>query len=266
MPSGGHVGPSVAEELERLDGARRGAAGTADDLRERLALACRILATEGHEHLQLGHVSVRSDAPPDAFWVKAAGIGLAEVTPDDVVLVGANGDRLAGDRPLHREVPIHAEIYRRRPDVRAVVHTHALFAAALTASEAGFRIVSQDSIPFAPAPARFESARLIVNRELGAAVAEALGDRSAVLLRNHGIVVADATLEGAVYLAVALERSIRTQHAAAVLGDVREIDAADVEALRAELGESHAERARSVFESLSRSVRGADQRVSRGGG
>jgi L-fuculose-phosphate aldolase len=242
-----------------MDGAGQEGAGRADELRERLAVACRILAADGHEHLGLGHVSARSDSPADGFWVKAAGCPLADVTPDHLVLLDANGDRLAGDRPLHREVPIHTEIYRRRPDVRAVVHTHPFFAAALTASEAGFRIVSQDSIPFAPAPARYESARLIINRELGGAVAEALGDRSAVLLRNHGIVVADASLEGAVFLAVALERSIRTQHAAAVLGDVREIDARDVEALRVELGQGHAERARSVFESLGRSLPAGDQ-------
>lgn len=230
-----------------------------DDVREQLAVACRILSAEGHEHLQLGHVSAREAAGADRFWIKPAGLSLGEVTSGDMILLDLDGNRLEGDRPVHREVFVHTEIYRRRPDVLAVVHTHPFHVAALAATGAEFRIVSQDSISFAPRPARYESALLIITPEQGQAVADALADGSAVILRNHGIVVADATIEGAVFLAVSLERSVRLQHAAAVLGEVRDIAPDEVAELRRQLGPVQAARARGIFEHLSRSIQKPDR-------
>ncbi|HET9457853.1 MAG TPA: class II aldolase/adducin family protein [Candidatus Limnocylindrales bacterium] len=232
----------------------------AEDVRELLATACRILAAEGHEHFQFGHASSREMAGTERFWVKPANLGLREVRPDDLVLVDLEGNRLAGDGPLHTELPIHSEIYRRRPDVRAVVHTHPFHAAALAATSTPFRVVSQDSVPFAAGPARFDSALLIVTPEHGRAVAEALADGSVVLLRNHGIVVAGRSVEEATWLAVAFERSVRLQHAAAVLGEVREIDPGEIEELGRQLGIGRENRAKVIFAYLHRALgpRGQD--------
>ncbi len=226
-----------------------------DALREQLAVACRILSAEGHEHFQLGHMSAREATGADRFWLKPAGLGLGEVRPEDLLLLDLEGNRLAGDRPVHVEVFVHTEIYRRRPDVLAVVHTHPFHVAALAATDAELRMVSQDSVPFAPRPARYDSALLIVKPEQGRAVADALGEGPVVILRNHGIVVADASIEGAVFLAVSLERSARLQHAAAVLGEVREIAPDEVAQLNRQLGPGHAARAKGVFEYLRRSLR-----------
>jgi L-fuculose-phosphate aldolase len=228
----------------------------ATDVREVLATAGRILADQGQEHFQFGHVSAREAPGAERFWVKPSDLGLGEVRASDLVLLDLDGNRLAGDGPLHNEMPIHAEVYRRRPGVGAVVHTHPFHTAALAASSAEFGIVSQDSLPFAPAPALYDSALLIVTRERGAAVAEALGGGPAVVLRNHGIVVADATVEGATVLAVTFERSVRTQHAAAILGEIREIEPAEVEEMRGEhwTPEAQAARAVSVFAYLRRQL------------
>ena len=236
-----------------MNGPVSGVRAMVEDVREQLAVACRILSAEGHEHFQLGHVSAREAPGADRFWIKAAGLGLGEVTSADLVQLDLDGNRLAGDRPVHQEVFVHTEIYRRRADVLAVVHTHPFHVAALAATDAELRMVSQDSVPFAPRPARYDSALLIVTPEQGRAVAEALGDGSVVILRNHGIVVADASIEGVVFLAVSLERSVRMQHAAAVLGEVRDIAPDEVAELSRELGPSHAARARGVFEYLRRS-------------
>ena len=231
----------------------------AEDVRELLAIACRILAAEGHEHFQFGHASARETAGAERFWVKPATLGLGEVRPADLVLVDLDGNRIAGDGPLHTELPIHGEIYRRRPDVGAVVHTHPFHAAALAASSAAFRVVSQDSLPFAPEPARFDSALLIVTPDQGRAVAEALADGSVVLLRNHGIVVVGGSVEEATYLAVAFERGVRLQHAAAVLGEVREIDPAEREELGRQLGIGSERRAKAIFTYLHRALGPAGQ-------
>ena len=83
------------------------------------------------------------------MWVKPAGLGLEEIQADDLALMDYDGRQLDGRHRLHNEMPIHNEIYRRRPDVQAVVHTHPFYAAALSASGARFEMVSQDSLPFA---------------------------------------------------------------------------------------------------------------------
>jgi L-fuculose-phosphate aldolase len=222
-----------------------------DDRRDRLVVACRILEAGGHEHFFLGHVSVRAAEGSDGFWVKPSGLGLGEVGPDDLLRLDLDGVRVSGGGPIHQEMPLHAEIYRRRPDVGAIVHTHPAYASALAASDSPFRIVSQDSLPFLGGIARYDHAHLISTQDRGQAVAVTLGDRGLVLLRNHGIAAVGASLEQAVYLAVAFERSVRTQAIAASLGAVVEIPADEAAALVAEL-DAGPDRSRAIFEYLGR--------------
>src|SRR3990172_569455 len=94
---------------------------TAGDLREAVAWACRILAYHGHGDLTLGHVSARDG---DRVYMKRKGLGLEEITPADVLTLDLNGGRLRGEGAVHLEVPLHTEVYRARPDVGAVIHTH----------------------------------------------------------------------------------------------------------------------------------------------
>jgi ribulose-5-phosphate 4-epimerase/fuculose-1-phosphate aldolase len=206
-------------------------------LRARLATACRILSEQGHDHFHLGHVSARADSV-DAAWVKPNGLGLGEVGPEDPALMDLDGRQLRGERPLHNEMPIHTELYRRRPDIRAVVHTHAFYAAALTATHARLEMVSQDSILFADGVGVYDSPELVVSREQGQRLAEALGARRAVLLRNHGLTVVGASVEEATVYAVSLERSCRLQLAATQLGPLAPIGAEEAAAMAASLGSS----------------------------
>lgn len=189
--------------------------------------ACKVLYAAGQEHFYLGHVSAR-EAGSAKIWVKPSGLGLGEVGPDDVVACDLDGHQLEGQRPLHHEMPIHTEIYRRRPDVACVVHTHPFYAAAYASAHADFQMVSQDSVLFAGGIGRYDSAKLVVTHEQGERLAAALGDGNAVVLKNHGIAVAGSTVEGAVFLALSFDRSLRIQHAAAQFGDVDPIPDSEV--------------------------------------
>jgi L-fuculose-phosphate aldolase len=206
-------------------------------LRERLALACQVLSHQGHDHFHLGHVSARA-SPGEAAWVKPAGLGLGEVHATDVVLMDLDGQRLRGERPLHNEMPIHTELYRRRSDVGAVVHTHAFYAAALSATDARFALVSQDSILFARGVGRYASAELVATREQGQRLADALGECRVVLLKNHGLAAVGASVEEATVYAVSLERSCRLQLAAAQLGRLAPIAPEEAERMLASFGDS----------------------------
>lgn len=186
-------------------------------LREQVAWACRILAHEGYADLTLGHVSARVPGS-DSVLIKRKGVALAEVLPEDVVEAD---DPSAG---LHLETVLHTTVYERRPDVGAVVHGHPPFATAFSATEARLELLTHDAVLFANGIAFFdETPELITEEAQGSAVAEALGDRRVVVLRNHGVVVADRDVRWAVLSAVTLERAVRLQAIASSLGPLRAI-------------------------------------------
>lgn len=192
-------------------------AARAESLRGLLAVACNILAMEGHTDISLGHASMREPGATE-YWIKASGFGLEEVTPDDIVLLDFDGNKRWGEGRAHNEVPIHAEIYRARPDVCAVVHTHPPYATALAATAEPLRPVSHEGVLFPELPRFAQTTDLIITREQGAAVAEALGPHNAVLLKNHGVVTAAPSIEEATLCAIFLERAAIMQSLAASFG------------------------------------------------
>jgi ribulose-5-phosphate 4-epimerase/fuculose-1-phosphate aldolase len=201
---------------------------TAQTVREQVAWACRILALEGFSDLTLGHVSARP-AGGETVYIKRKGLALDEVGPEDVVEVD---DPSAA---LHLETVIHTEIYALRPDVGAIVHGHPPYATAFGATTAQLELLTHDAVLFADGVAYFEeTAELITEEEQGRAVAEALGDRRAVILRNHGVVVADVDVRWAVLGAITLERAIRLQAVATTLGTLRPIPQDVAERMRAD--------------------------------
>lgn len=203
-----------------------------------LVAACRILAADGQGDLIWGHVSVRRPDHPDQLWLKGAGLGLEEITEDDLIVLDLAGEVQAGSRPLHLEWPIHAEILRARPDVNAVVHTHPIHATTFGALETPLRPISHEGARFAPpdVPRFRQTSDLIVTPDLGRALAATLGDRNAVLLRNHGIVTAGPDVATACLLAICLERACRTQLLALATGlPIHESTPEDALAKRARL-------------------------------
>ena len=201
---------------------------TAQSVREQVAWACRILALEGFSDLTLGHVSARP-AGGETVYIKRKGLALDEVGPDDVV--EANDPSAT----LHLETVIHTEIYALRPDVGAIVHAHPPYATAFGATTAQLELLTHDAVLFADGVAYFEeTAELITEEEQGRAVAEALGDRRALILRNHGVVVADVDVRWAVLGAITLERAVRLQAIAATLGTLRPIPRDLAERMRAD--------------------------------
>jgi len=178
---------------------------TAQSVREQVAWACRILALEGFSDLTLGHVSARP-AGGETIFIKRKGLALDEVAPEDVVEVD---DPSAA---LHLETVIHTEIYASRPDVGAIVHAHPPYVTAFGATTAELQLLTHDAVLFADGVAYFEeTSELITDEDQGRAVAEALGHRRALILRNHGVVIADADVRWAVLSSITLERAVRLQ-------------------------------------------------------
>jgi L-ribulose-5-phosphate 4-epimerase len=147
---------------------------------------------------------------------------LGELTPDRIVTVDLDGRVVAGSERPPSEQFIHTAIYRARPDVGGVVHTHQTLATA-------FGIVGREILPIlhveSPLVARpipiYPSPELITSSELGDAVAAALGDHQVCHLQGHGIVTVAQTVQEATIAAIHLERLARANYLAAQLGTPR---------------------------------------------
>ena len=183
-----------------------------NSLKRLLADAGRVLAHEGQGDYVAGHVSLRLPDEPDRFLMKPAGIGLEEMTEDNIITVDLEGSKTGGDYPRHNEVFIHSEVLKVRPDCVAVVHTHAQYAVAFSSLAKPLLAVSNDGAFFAGGlPVFEETTELIITKARGEAVARTLGSYGALLLRNHGIVTTATTIEEAVWLALKLNQACHMQ-------------------------------------------------------
>lgn len=196
--------------------------GLPDDPSAATALGSRVLGSQDQSDFVWGHLSVR-DPDGRGVWMKSAGYGFEEMTPERIVLVDPEGAVLAGEGRRHAEYPIHTEIIAARPDVNCVVHTHSGSAVAFGATGAELLPVSHEGNFFVPPSiARFTTTGdLILTRDLGQELAGTLGDRNAALMINHGIVVAAADVPTAVVATVLLDRACRTQLQAMSAGGVQ---------------------------------------------
>jgi ribulose-5-phosphate 4-epimerase/fuculose-1-phosphate aldolase len=175
----------------------------------------------GHGDLTLGHVSARAG---DRVFIKRKGLGLDEVTPRDVQEIDLDGRKVAGPGTVHLEVVLHTEVYRARPDVGAVVHTHPMHSTAFGATNGTLRYLTHDSLMFPEGIGSFEeSADLVTTAEGARGLARALGGRRAVLLRNHGTLVVGKDVQWAVLTALTLERALQMQAIASGYGALRPI-------------------------------------------
>lgn len=190
-----------------------------ETLRRLLADAGRVLAHEGQGDYVAGHISLRMPDDPGLFLMKPAGIGLEEMTSDNIITVNVEGDKVGGAAPRHNEVFIHSEVFRARPDVQAVVHTHAIYAVVFSSLGKPLLPVSNDAAFFAGGLAVFsETTELIITSARGRAVARTLGPHGALILRNHGIVTAAPSMEEAVFLALKLNQACHAQVMAEMAG------------------------------------------------
>jgi L-fuculose-phosphate aldolase len=179
-------------------------------LRQSLAVASRILSSNGHDDFHQGQVSARL-AGSSELWIKRAMIGFDEACPDDMILAHVDPAQ-----PVHREappeLPLHQAVYAARPDVTAIVHSHAPHTLVFGATGLDLRPLSHDGACFQGRLARFdETSQTILSLDVAAGVAAALGDGIAVLLENHGGLVAGTSLRQAVVLALVLERACYLQ-------------------------------------------------------
>jgi HCOMODA/2-hydroxy-3-carboxy-muconic semialdehyde decarboxylase len=202
---------------------------------EDLAAASRILAAQNVVDA-FGHVSLRHPSAPDRYLM-AKSISPARVTPEDIIEYDLDSNPVnANGRGSFLERFIHGEIFKARPDVMSVVHSHSpsvvpfgLVGVPMKAMfhNAGFIAAG---VPVFDIAEKFGATDLLVGTiEKGGALIEVMGNYNIVLMRGHGSVAAGPTLQTAVFRAVYTEVNARIQHYTVALGGGMPMAALDAE-------------------------------------
>lgn len=185
------------------------------EIKEQLADAIRMLArAEIVDHS--GHGSARRD--DRSFYINSAASTRGALTIDDIVAVDLDGNLIEGTARPPFEFHIHSEIYRARPDVRAVMHTHPRWSTLLTMVGATYRVVYAQGALVADPPV-VDSPLSVNTKAMGERVAAALGSAPAVLLKSHGAVIVGVDLVQCFALAAYLEENAHRQYMAMQIGD-----------------------------------------------
>jgi ribulose-5-phosphate 4-epimerase/fuculose-1-phosphate aldolase len=183
-----------------------------------------------------GHISVRHDKRPDRFLL-ARNMAPGNVTADDILEFDLDGNAVdAGGRKVYLERFIHGELFRARPDVMSVVHSHSHNIVPLsTVKGTPLRAIFHMAGFIGEAAPVFEirdaggdgTDLLITDNRLGAALAATFADSDIALMRGHGSTVVANSIPLAVYRAVYAELNARYQLQASSLGDVTYLTAAE---------------------------------------
>ncbi len=204
---------------------------------EDLVIANHILVNEGVVD-GFGHISVRHDTNPERFLI-ARSMAPGLVTADDIVNCDLNGE-VHDERGRHSYVErfIHSEIYRVRPDVMSIIHSHSPAVIPFGVTGARLRPICHMSGFLGAQTPVFEIRHsagegtdlLIRNQALGKALAESLGSSAVALMRGHGSVTVGHSIQQVVFRAIYTEGNARLQTEAMKMGEINFMTAAEAQA------------------------------------
>ena len=206
-------------------------------IKRRLIEAGLILGAADLGDFTRGHVSIRDPDDPSRFFMKPHSLGFEEITLENIVVCDMDGEKIGGGGRRHSEVFIHSEIFKARPDLNSVIHTHPKYATIWCSSERPWRIVSQACVAFADGLGYYQdTVNLIRSPKTGRGVAEALRHHKVVMMRGHGVTVTGVSVEEAVIRTLTLENACHDQVLCLAMGgDIVEFEDSDIASLTANL-------------------------------
>ena len=173
-----------------------------------------------------GHITVRDPEHEDRFWVNPFGLGFKVVQVADLICVNHDGDVVHGNRPLNNAAfAIHGAIHAARPDVVAACHTHAMYSKTFSALGVPLEMVTQDHCMFYNDIAMHSDGggAIVTDLASGQKLAETLGDKKALLHKNHGAITTGQSVDEAAWWFIALERACQSQLVAMAAGEFQVI-------------------------------------------
>ena len=194
--------------------------------KQRLAAGFRIFAAHGFDEGLAGHITVRDAVEPGTFWVNPVGVHFSLIKASDLVRVDHAGNILNGDSAINNAAfAIHSRIHQARPDVNAVAHAHTTYGRAFSALGQLLQPISQDACLFYENHSLFGTfTGVVAETDEGDMIAEALSDKAACILQNHGLLTVAKSVDAAVANFVMMESCCKSQMLAQSVGELQLID------------------------------------------
>jgi len=183
-------------------------------LKKMLAGAYRIFGKFGFSEGVAGHITCRDPQYPHCFWVNPFGVSFRQMKMSDLILVNEEGKIIAGK---HKNLngaafAIHAAIHKARPDVIAAAHAHSLYGKTFSSFGKLLDPITQDSSIFYEDHGLFDDySGVVLELSEGERIGEALSNKKAVILQNHGLLTVGHSIEECIFWFVTMERSCQSQ-------------------------------------------------------
>ncbi len=177
-----------------------------------------------------GNISARMDV--QRMVITPSGMDYLKIEPGDMAVVDLETGEWSGPRKPSTEAPLHSLIYKTRPEVGAVIHTHSVFASTVAACGKDIPAILEEIAQIVGGPVRVARYALPGTGELASNAVEALEDRNAVLLANHGVVAVGAGLDEAFLVCQVVEKAAMVLIYGTILGGVRVLPEGDVAEIR----------------------------------
>jgi len=190
-----------------------------DRLKQEVVDAAKQLDRLGLVWHSSGNVSARLG---DQVLITASGIPYDRLDVDGIAVVDLQGNQVEGTAKASIEIAMHLAVYAARPDAGAVAHTHPILASAFAAARKPIPAYLDENDTYFGGPVEVTRYAVSGSPDLAAAAAEALGERAAVLLANHGVLACGKDLEEAVHVSGLVERAADGYLACMALGGVAE--------------------------------------------
>jgi len=207
-----------------------------ESLRQQLADALSMM--ERAEVIDFnGHMSCRLPGT-DHLLINSGKSVRSALTAADIIEIDLDGKPVGHDVAPPMEFPLHTAIYRARPDVNAVAHTHPVWSTLFSSVGEPVRPVTMQAAVMGPVQL-FPKTASINNPGLAAEVAQALGPHRVMMLKSHGAVSVGADIVEAFVFAIYLEETARRQYLARAIGTPYALEAGEVDRIGTNLRKPH---------------------------
>ncbi len=177
---------------------------------QQIACAARALARNGYALDVAGHITVVRPDGDGSMWCTPYGLWWREVSASDIITIDADGSVLDGPWDVTPAVAIHTQLHRARPDATVIIHNHPYYGSLLSTLHIAPEITDQQACMFDGDIALFdEYTGGVDDAASGDHLADAVGDATAVILANHGVLLTGGSVAQATYRAMNFERTCR---------------------------------------------------------
>lgn len=192
-----------------------------EGIKESIVEAGKLMLREGLVIGTSGNISVRVSG--EEMLITPSGVDYEKMETEDLIMTDFQGKVLVGERKPSVETRMHIGIYRTRPDIGAIVHTHSVYASAAASSNRSIPPFLDELVLQVGGGIEVAQYGMPGSEELAENARKALGSRNAVLLSNHGSLCCGRNLKRAFDLAILVERTSRVFVLSSILGVPRSL-------------------------------------------